>query len=263
MTSRVIVNRLWHWHFGQGLVNTPSDFGLGGGRPSHPELLDYLAAEFVRSGWSLKHLHRLIMTSEAYRQQSAVRESDASVDASNRLLWRQNPRRLEAEATRDAVLAVSGKLNLAETGGPGFEDFNYTEAYAPVYEHVTADAPELWRRSVYRFVVRSTPQRFLTTLDCPDPANFTPARTTTTTALQSLALFNNDFMLRQSRYFAQRMEREAGAEPEQQVRRAYALAFGRAPDADELATSMQFVRRDGLIAFCRALLNSSEFVYVD
>lgn len=184
LTCRVIVNRLWHWHFGQGIVNTPSDFGLGGGKPSHPELLDYLADELLKSGWSLKHLHKLILMSSIYRQSSASNAAAATLDAQNRLLWRQNPRRLEAEALRDSVLAVSGKLNLQQ-GGPGFADFNYTEGYAPVYQHITADAPELWRRSIYRFVVRSTPQKFLTTLDCPDPANLTPARLTTTTALQS------------------------------------------------------------------------------
>ena len=220
LTRRVIVNRLWHWHFGQGIVNTPSDFGLGGGKPSHPELLDYLAEELLKSGWSLKHMHKLIVMSEAYRRTSfSTRSPKANelensfyIDSNNRLLWRQNPRRIEAEATRDFVLAISGKLNLQHTGGPGFTDFTYTEGYAPVYQHITADTPELWRRSIYRFVVRSTPQKFLTTLDCPDPANLTPARMTTTTALQSLALFNNDFILRQSRYFAERLQKEAGAD---------------------------------------------------
>ncbi|MFM8470929.1 MAG: DUF1549 domain-containing protein, partial [Limisphaerales bacterium] len=207
LTARVLVNRLWHHHFGQGLVATPSDFGLGGDHPSHPELLDWLAGEFRRSGWSVKHVHRLIVTSAAYRQRSSTVSSGASTprakadvavpsypDSANRLLARQNPRRLDAESTRDAVLAVSGQLTLT-AGGPGWRDFKYTEAYAPIYDYVTADTPELSRRSIYRFVVRTTPHRFLTTLDCPDPANLTPARTQTTTALQALTLINSEFML--------------------------------------------------------------------
>lgn len=278
LTRRVIVNRLWHWHFGQGIVNTPSDFGLGGGHPSHPELLDYLADELLKSGWSLKHMHKLIVMSRTYRQRSmgVVEEwsddkmpklqhskTPSLLDSGNRLLWRQNPRRIEAEATRDFVLAISGKLNLQHTGGPGFTDFTYTEGYAPVYQHITADTPELWRRSIYRFVVRSTPQKFLTTLDCPDPANLTPARMTTTTALQSLALFNNDFILRQSRYFAERLQREAGPALAKQIHQAYALAFSREPTVEEQRLATEFIQANGLFAFCRSLFNANEFVYVD
>ncbi|MFM9030413.1 MAG: DUF1553 domain-containing protein, partial [Opitutaceae bacterium] len=202
LTPRVLVNRLWHHHFGQGIVATPSDFGLGGSPPSHPELLDWLAAEFRRSGGSLKQIHRLIVGSAAYRRESRVADPAAkAVDAQNRLLWRQNPRRLDAESLRDAVLALAGTLNLA-MGGPGYRDFKYTEAYAPLYDYVTPDAPELWRRSIYRFIVRTTPHQFLSTLDCPDPANLTPARVRTTTALQALTLANNEFMLKQARRLA-------------------------------------------------------------
>jgi hypothetical protein len=190
-------------------------------------------------------------------------ENSSYIDSNNRLLWRQNPRRIEAEATRDFVLAISGKLNLQQTGGPGFTDFTYTEGYAPVYQHITADTPELWRRSIYRFVVRSTPQKFLTTLDCPDPANLTPARLTTTTALQSLALFNNDFILRQSRYFAERLQNEAGADVSKQIHLAYALAFSREPTTEEQHLGTQFIQTSGLFAFCRSLFNANEFVYVD
>ncbi len=175
LTRRVIVNRLWHYHFGQGIVNTPSDFGHGGDRPSHPELLDWLADELLARGWSIKAMHRLIVTSRTYRQSSQFDAKAAAVDAQNRLLWRANPQRLDAESVHDTVLAVSGTLN-SSMGGPGFRDFDYTEAYAPIYRYITADRPELWRRSIYRFVVRTTPQQFLTTLDCPNPANLTPAR---------------------------------------------------------------------------------------
>ncbi|KAF0180173.1 MAG: hypothetical protein FD161_951 [Limisphaerales bacterium] len=282
LTRRVLVNRLWHHHFGMGIVDTPSDFGKGGGLPSHPELLDWLAEEFLARGWSLKALHRLICTSATYQQSSSyalrvtdyaavkrkevIRKegvADATVlDSSNRLLWRQNPRRLDAESTRDAVLAVSGKLNL-DAGGPGWRDFKYTEAYAPIYQYVTADTPELWRRSIYRFIVRTTPHQFMTTLDCPNPANLTPARTATTTALQALTLSNNEFMLQQARHLATRVERETGADPAAQITRAFQLAFARPPSQPELAAARDLVRADGVFPLCRMLLNANEFVYVD
>ena len=264
LTPRVIVNRLWHWHFGQGIVNTPSDFGYGGDRPSHPELLDWLAHQLKVQGWSLKSLHRMILNSKTYQQQSQHDKDSASVevDADNRLLWRQNPRRLEAEVIRDAVLQVSGKLN-SEQGGPGFQDFTYEEAYAPIYRTITADEPALWRRSIYRYIVRTTPDRFLTTFDCPDPANLTAKRLNTTTPLQSLALYNNDFILRQSRHFAQRIESEVGAIAVEQVNRAFQISLGRLPSHQEQRLAVSFVEQQGLFALCRSLLNSNEFVYID
>ena len=283
LTARVLVNRLWHHHFGQGLVNTPSDFGLGGDKPSHPELLDFLASELMTHGWSLKHMHKLIVMSAAYGQRSdGVVENRNSgkaslqtsltpplphstsptlQDSQNRLLWRQNPRRLDAESVHDAVLAVSGKLN-PERGGPGFRDFNYTEAYAPIYEYTTPDKPELWRRSIYRFVVRTTPHRFMTTLDCPDPANLTPARMQTTTALQALTLSNNDFMLRQAGYMATRIENEA-PDTSGRIRRAFELCFQRPPTAEELRAAQGLVTEQNLFALCRMLINANEFVYID
>ena len=183
LTARVIVNRLWHHHFGVGLVDTPSDFGLGGSRPSHPELLDWLAVHLQQNGWSLKAIHRLICLSATYRQASnsttnrveSARNPAQTIDADNRTLWRQNPRRLDAESVRDAVLAVSGQLD-QQMFGPGYRDFDYKEEYAPVYTYVTADRPDLWRRSIYRFVVRTSPDPFLGTLDCPNAANLTPTR---------------------------------------------------------------------------------------
>ena len=291
LTRRVIVNRLWHYHFGAGLVETPSDFGFGGSLPSHPELLDWLADELLAQRWSLKAIHRLICTSAAYRQQvwhNAPRQGGKApaepfdsrtaknagsagtspsqraiaIDASNRLLWRMNPRRLDAESLRDAVLTVSGKLN-STMFGPGYRDFEYQEEYAPVYRYITPDSPDLWRRSVYRFAVRTTTHQFLTTLDCPSPANLVPARNTTTTALQSLALLNNDFMLRQSGYFADRVKADAGTEPMAQVTRAFQLAFGRRPSPTETDAGLALVRSRDLTQLCRMLLNANEFVYVD
>lgn len=262
LTRRVIVNRLWHHHFGQGIVSTPSDFGLGGGMPSHPDLLDLLADELLRGGWSLKHLHKLIVMSAAYQQQSAmVNETASHIDAQNRLLWRQNPRRLDAESMHDAVLSIAGTLNPA-MGGPGYRDFNYTEAYAPIYDYLTPDKPELLRRSIYRFVVRTTPHQFMSTLDCPDPANLTPARAQTTTALQALTLSNNEFMLQQAASFAARIENETDSRAAS-IRRAFELCFQREPLSDERNAATSLVAGQGLFALCRMLLNANEFVYVD
>lgn len=266
LTARVIVNRLWHHHFGQGLVRTPSDFGLGGDTPSHPGLLDFLARELINSGWSLKHIHKLIVMSDVYRQSSfgtSESQQASQVDASNRLLWRQNPRRLDAETLRDTVLAVSGKLN-EQQGGPGFRDFRYTEAYAPIYDYITADKPELWRRSIYRFVVRTTPHPLMTTLDCPDPANLTPVRPQTTTALQALALSNNEFMLQQARYMATRIESETNDKStDSAINRAFELSFQRPPVDSEFRAAKSLVDAQGLFALCRALINANEFVYID
>jgi hypothetical protein len=261
LTRRVIVNRLWQWHFGQGIVDTPSDFGFGGGTPSHPELLDWLAEELLTQKWSLKAIQRIILNSSVYRQVSNTTHGSKE-DADNRLLWRQNPRRLDAESLRDAILATSGKLNL-QAGGPGFRDFKYIEAYAPIYKYVTPDIPELWRRSIYRFVVRTTPHEFLTTLDCPDPANLTPKRLVTTTPLQALTLSNNPFMLKQANYFAERLKQEAGEKPAAQVRLGFGLAFGRPPSTEEQKAAEITIRKKGLFALCHVLLNANEFVYLD
>lgn len=262
LTKRVIVNRLWHWHFGRGIVDTPSDFGFGGSLPTHPELLDWLSNYLVENDWSLKEVHRAILCSQTYRQSSEHSEQAARIDSDNHLLWRQNTRRLDAEVLRDSVLFVSGKLNF-DMGGPGFEDFEYEEAYAPIYRYVCADQPELWRRSIYRFVVRTTPSRFLTTLDCPDPANLTPKRLATTTPLQSLALFNNEFMLRQAKYFAERATEESDGDAEAAIVRAFELAFNRQPSREEAEIAQPIVAEFGLFALCRSLLNSNEFLYVD
>ncbi|MCF7785352.1 MAG: DUF1553 domain-containing protein [Prosthecobacter sp.] len=262
LTRRVLVNRLWHHHFGQGIVTTPSDFGLGGDKPSHPELLDWLANELLQSGWSMKHLHKLIVMSAAYQQQSASNNNAASrLDAQNRLVWRQNPRRLDAESVHDAVLSVAGTLNPA-MGGPGYRDFNFTEAYAPIYDYITPDKPELLRRSIYRFVVRTTPHQFMSTLDCPDPANLTPARAQTTTALQALTLSNNEFMLQQGANLVTRIENETDSRAAA-IRRAFLLCLQREPKAEEQSAATHLVAEQGLFALCRMLINTNEFVYLD
>jgi hypothetical protein len=263
LPARVLVNRLWHHHFGVGIVATPSDFGLGGGLPSHPELLDWLANEFQRIGWSIKSMHRLICLSNAY-QRSSLRDSPAAMksDSSNRWLWRQTPRRLDAESLRDAILSMSGALN-SSMHGPGYQDFEYQEEYAPIYRHRTTASAEMFRRSIYRFIVRTTPHPFLTTLDCPNPANMTPVRTTTTTAIQSLAMLNNDFILQQSDLLAAGLEFESGGDVTAAVERALRLAFGREPATAELDDARAFVEQSGLRALGRILWNMSEFTYVD
>lgn len=260
--SRVIANRVWQWHFGTGLVRTPSDFGNAGAPPLQRRLLDFLAAELSRNNWSLKSLHRLILTSDTWCQSSLARNDGVSVDADNQLYWRQNVRRVEAEVIRDAVLLTSGKLN-RERGGPGYEDFTYQDAYAPIYQYVTADRPELWRRTIYRYVVRTTPAEFLTALDCPDPANLTARRLTTTTPLQSLTLYNNEFMLQQARYFASRVRESAGQNSTRQTERAFELALARRPAREEQIWVEELPADERLFLLCRALLNSNEFVYMD
>ena len=262
---RSIVNRVWHYHFGRGIVDTPDDFGRMGGEPSHTELLDWLAAELRDGGGSLKNLHRLIVNCATYRQVSSIRDEAAAVDADNRLLWRQNRRRLEAEAIRDAVLATAGTLGLT-MGGPGWQDFVIEHPeQSPHYRYDLADPRDesTWRRGVYRFVVRSQTQPFMTCLDCADPSMRVANRNESVSALQSLALLNNGFMLVQAERFARRVQREAGGSIDAQVRRAFRLALGREPDDVERDTLIVLAEAHGLANTCRAILNLNEFAYVD
>ncbi len=265
LTWRSIVNRVWQYHFGQGLVATPNDFGLNGGLPSHPELLDWLATWFRDSGGSLKVLHKLILCSATYRQSSAPRAECLAVDADNRLLWRQTPRRLEAEGIRDSVLAVSGTLDLT-MGGPGWQDFKIEHPeHSPHYEYELANPEDrsLWRRSIYRFIVRSQTQPFMTVLDCADPSMRVDRRNQSISALQALALLNNGLMLVQAKEFAARVKREAGDDLAAQVTRAYQLAVCRDPDDAERAALVALGKSHGLENVCRTLFNLNEFVWID
>ncbi|HEY1599967.1 MAG TPA: DUF1553 domain-containing protein, partial [Pirellulales bacterium] len=261
--ARVIVNRVWHYHFGMGLVDTPNDFGFNGGRPTHPELLDWLAAKFVADGFSLKQLHRTIVLSATYRQASTYDVAAVRQDAENRLLWRKRPQRLEAEAVRDATLAVAGELNPAR-GGAGFADYKVV-LRSGTYTYLPADpiGPEYNRRSVYRTWTRGGRNGLLDAFDCPDPSTTAPRRALTTTPLQALVLLNNSFVLRMADAFACRLEREAGAEVDRQVHLAYQLACARSPADDELATARRVVSEFGLPSLTRAIFNSNEFLYVD
>jgi hypothetical protein len=264
LTWRSIANRIWQFHFGRGLVDTPNDFGKNGSPPTHPELLDWLAVEFRDGGGSFKQMHRLIMLSETYRQSCRHHPENAKIDADNRALWRMNRQRLDAESVRDAVLAVSGKLDLT-MGGPGFELFRFKDDHSPVYDHSAVEKindPKTFRRTIYRFTVRSVPNPFLESLDCADPNINVPVRNTTMTALQALALLNNPFMVKQSGYFAERL-RKVSDDPDRQMDAAYRLAFGRPPSADERGMLAGYARRHGLANACRVLFNANEFLFVD
>jgi mono/diheme cytochrome c family protein len=265
LTWRSIVNRVWQYHFGAGLVTTPNDFGRNGAQPSHPELLDWLAAEYRNSGGSLKKLHKLIVMSATYRQASAGNPKAERVDAGNSLLWRQNRRKLEAEAVRDAVLAVSGKLDLT-MGGPGWQDFVIKHPeHSPHYEYGLADPADVktWRRSIYRFIVRSQTQPWMTALDCADPSMRVDKRNESLSPLQALALLNNSFMVTQARHFAARLQQEVPNDLTRQIVRANWLAFGRAPTAAERQKFIAFAQRYGLPNLCRVLLNLNEFTFAD
>jgi hypothetical protein len=261
--ARTIVNRLWHYHFGRGLVETTSDLGFSGGQPSHPELLDWLAAELIERKWSLKEIHKLIVTSATYQQASRPRADCLAADTDNRLLWRYSPRRLEAEAVRDATLVIAGQFN-PKIGGPSVLDFRPFEyKTTQYYEPLDPVGREFNRRSIYRMWARGGKSPLLDTFDCPDPSTATPRRGTTTTPLQALALMNNSFTLRMADHFAERLQKDRPDSTEAQLRHAFGLAYGREPGTEELRVSREFCERHGLAGFCRVLLNTNGFLYVE
>jgi len=261
--ARVMVNRIWQDHFGAGLIDSPNDFGFNGGKPSHPELLDWLAGEFIREGWSLKKLHKKIVLSGAYRQVSTFRADAAKLDADNRLLWRFSPTRLQGEVVRDAMLFTSGKLN-PKLGGPSFQPFEaHAQGAYQNWKQKDADTPDFDRRTIYRMNVNSAGNPMLESLDCPVPSVKTPKRPSTTTALQALSLMNNDFANRMAKAFAERVAREVGSEGDARIKRAFRLALARAPKQDELNRNRELVERYGLEQLGWGVLNTSEFLYVD
>ncbi|MEX2672260.1 MAG: DUF1553 domain-containing protein [Phycisphaeraceae bacterium] len=260
--SRVIANRLWHYHFGKGIVETPNDLGFSGGQPSHPELLDYLAVKMKEFGWRFKPMHRLMVTSAAYRQASDANSTAAAIDADNRLLWRFTPKRLEAEAIRDAMLAISGDLDTT-IGGRGYRDVRqYLFKGSHYYEPLDESEVHLNRRTVYRFSPRGGPNPLLSTFDCPDPSTATPARAATTTPLQALSLMNNAFVFRIADSLSERVVREVGDDPSEQTRRLYELIFHREPGSTETRRVAEFITEHGLTAFVRLAFNANEFLYL-
>ncbi|MCA9168503.1 MAG: PSD1 domain-containing protein [Planctomycetales bacterium] len=261
LPARVLANRLWHWHFGRGLVATPSDFGVNGEAPTHPELLDFLASELIAQHWSVKSLHRLIVTSTTYKQDGTFREAAALIDGDNRLLWRYAPRRLEAEAIRDAMLAVSGRLN-STAGGPSFRNFTTTEFNATFYHPIDKETPEFNRRTIYRMNVNSGKDPLLESFDCPDPSVKTPRRGVTTTPLQALELMNNNFAQRMAAALAERVAQEKNGSLSERIQWAYQLVLNRAATDEELQQCLPLAERFGMTRVCWVLLNTSEFVYV-
>ncbi|MGB7323276.1 MAG: DUF1553 domain-containing protein [Rubripirellula sp.] len=260
LTSRVIVNRVWQHHFGEGLVDTSSDFGEMGSRPSHPELLDALAFNFVSGGWSLKRLHRQIVMSETFRQSNRPYAGGTTTDADSRLLWRYPPRRLEAEAIRDSILQASGKLN-RQPGGPGFNLFKQRGGLAD-YQPIETFDESGWRRMIYAHKIRMQSVDVFGAFDCPDAGQMQPKRTRSITPTQSLGLLNSPFVLRQARFFADRVRADAGDSSGDQVDRALAIAYSRPPNAAEAKRLAEFVESESLEELCRVLINSSEFLYV-
>lgn len=276
LTWRSIANRLWQHHLGRGIVDSPNDFGRMGQLPTHPELLDWLACEIRgnRAGdqspaRSLKQLHRQIVTSATYRQSSDIAESTAAsspqaIDSTNSLYWRSNRRKVDAESLRDTMLLVAGKLD-DRMGGPAFQDFVIEKPeHSPHYEYQLHDPedPRSHRRSIYRFLVRSQTQPFMTTLDCADPSMIVDKRNETVTALQALALLNNKVVLSMSQHAAARLT-AASPNEEQRIESIFRLALGRAPTADERDALVAYAKEHGLAQACRVVLNLNEFAFVD
>jgi hypothetical protein len=267
LTARVMVNRIWHHHFGRGIVATPSNFGKMGSPPSHPELLDWLATEFIRQRWSVKRMHRLIMTSQTYRMASAFdRPANRTKDPENVWLWRYPVRRVDAEIVRDAILSASGQLN-TEAGGPPFfpavPETAFVEAARVGKWVLTRQEPSTWRRSVYSYWKRARKTPIFEVFDQPDSMVSCDRRNVTTAPTQALTLLNSEFVLIQAEHFAERVRREAGEDPARQIEAAYAIALSRRPFREEMAAGKEFLTREGdLTGLCHVLLNLNEFLYV-
>lgn len=273
LTSRVFVNRIWQQHFGRGLVATPNDFGLSGARPSHPQLLDWLADEFVRSGWSVKQLHRRIVTSATYQLSAYPPKAGQGGDDQNSWLLRQNPRRLSAEQLRDSLLQVSGLLN-GRSGGPPVwpelpsEILTANPAFLDDNETRTkgwypSPPDQLGARSVFLVQKRTVRVPFMETFDLPENSTSCARRTDSTVAPQALSLLNSPLAVEVSRAFAARIQREAGQRPADQVRHAFQLAFQREPNEAEVGRCLKLLETRSLPEFARAVLNLNEFVYLD
>jgi len=264
LTWRSIVNRVWQYHFGNGIVTTPNDFGRMGAKPTHPKLLDWLAANFRDNGQSIKQLHRLILTSATYRQSSKSVAAHETIDSQNRYLWRMNRRQLEAEALRDTVLQVAGKMN-NQMYGPGFRDFVLEHPeHSPHYEYHKHDPEDvkIHRRSVYRFLVRSQQQPFMSTLNCADPSQQVARRDDAITALQSLALLNNKLMVAMARHFATDLE-QTHTDQSVAVSEAFFRVTGRQPSMEETSDLIAYAGKHGLANTCRLMFNLNEFSFVD
>ena len=261
LPARVLVNRIWQQQFGTGIVSTPSDLGRNGAAPSHPQLLDWLAGDFIENDWSIKSLQRLILTSATWQQASTPQPTALAIDANNRLLWRFPPRRLAAEAIRDCILSISGKLN-HKRGGPSFSLHNVGSEFVRHYQPKEVFGPEESRRMVYAMKVRTEPDLVFTAFDCPDGSLTMPKRGLSTTPLQALNLWNSKFIQQQSEAMADRLTREAGEQAAAIVDEAWNLAFQRAPEPGEAEEAIAFMQATDLQSLCRAILNSNEFLFI-
>ena len=264
LVARVLVNRVWHYHFGTGIVSTPSDFGYMGEKPSHPELLDYLADQFIQGGWKLKSLHKQIVMSQAYRQSSEGNEQALRVDADSRLLWRFPPRRLAAEEIRDSMLYISGQLK-EDMYGKGFRLYKYLRDNVATYVPLDKHGPETYRRSVYHQNARACVTDLLSEFDQPDCAFSAAKRSETTSPLQALTALNHSFTQDMARHMAERIDADAGpgsGGAESQAILAMQLAFGREPEVEEVKAASELIEQSSLAALCRVLLNTSEFIWV-
>jgi hypothetical protein len=265
LTARVIVNRIWHHHFGRGIVATLDNFGKMGEPPTHPELLDWLAVEFMNQGWSIKAMHRLIMTSETYQMASAFNDNaNVEKDPQNLYLWRYRIQRLDAESVRDGILVASGAIN-RKVGGrpvrPPLPEELIKQTIKNPWKN-EEDGPDVWRRSIYVYRKRGMAFPIFEAFDIPD-ANFTVGkRNVSTVPTQALTLLNNDFVLKQAQMFADRVKTQAGNDPARQIDLAYRIALARPPDATELSLSMDLVLSHSLADLTNALLNLSEFLYI-
>jgi hypothetical protein len=257
LTPRVLANRVWQHHFGTGIVDTPSDFGFLGSKPTHPELLDYLASRLVANGWKLKPLHREILLSQTYLQSAAFRLEAAKEDKDARLLWRFPPRRLSAEELRDTMLTVAGKLQVEPMGGPGFRLYKVTQNNVSTYFPLDVHGPETFRRAVYHQNARASVVDVLNDFDLPDIAFAAPKRANTTTPLQALTLLNHSFTLDMAKSLSGRLQTDDA------VIQAYHLAFQRNPTAKEHEAATEFIAKHGYESFCRALLNANELLYLE
>lgn len=261
LTARVIVNRIWQFHFGQGLVTTPSDFGSGGVPPTHPELLDWLARELITHNWSLKHIHRLILTSATYQQSGKPNLKAIQIDAASQYWWRFPPRRLEAEPIRDSILSITGVLELRR-GGSGFSAFEVDAENVRHYHPKKSYGPEDWRRMIYMTKVRMEQDSVFGLFDCPDAATSVAKRSRSTTPLQALNLFNSEFLLQQADLFSKRLKSEQPNDVPAQIKLAFELCFSRVPTEMEQAEAVRFISQHQLPAFCRAILNSNELLFL-
>ena len=264
LTWRSIVNRIWQYHFGIGIVSTPNDFGRMGAKPTHPKLLDWLAAEFRDNGQSIKKLHKLILTSATYRQSSSSLTEYEKIDSQNRYLWRMNRRQLEAEALRDSILFLSGKINF-QMYGPGFQNFILEHPeHSPHYEYHKHDPEDtlVHRRSIYRFLVRSQQQPFMATLNCADPSQQVAKRNEAITALQSLALLNNKLIVAMAKHFSNDIS-HFEKDIKKSVNKAFFRTIGRIPTTEESADLVEFSKLHGLSNTCRLLFNLNAFSFID